>query len=161
MTQWRVRGLRMWLYLLPLVLLVVDGVGPVLQLLHSGGYPLSAFGVTMLVLLVPVSSFNLVLAARTRVRLAPEGLEVRELGTRTYPWSDIAGVALDRGSGNRVITLTLVDGTTRRLPAPTTTRPTSVDPLMADAVAAIEARLPPGRTMVADDDFTSLDDLLQ
>ena len=77
------------------------------------------------------------LCLRTRVRLTPQGVEVRQFKTALYEYGDITDARIDRGNNDRTIKLTMRNGKARTLPAPTRgLRPPS-DTTLDQAVVAI------------------------
>lgn len=85
-TLWDVRAGRWWA-LTPLVY-VVGGVA--LTLLLGVVTRLNPW--SLLAMLVVTLGYGAVRDARTRLRLTPEGLEVRGFRTRLWRWADIASV---------------------------------------------------------------------
>lgn len=117
---WRLSGPPLLLRLAPLVAVVWIVVGGLRGLLDPGrsrdGGDLALLGghVLLLVLVVAAASVT----ARTRVLVDDAGVEVREIGTRRYPWSEVTGVRVDGATPPRWLALELADGRRRALPAP-------------------------------------------
>ena len=101
------------------------------------GLVLGVFGLA----LVLAGALLLLMLVRTRTRLVPEGIEIRQLGAEVLPWTEIASVQLDPRRANRTITVSLHDGRARTLPTPTQAKRPLSDPTLRDAVAAMRRRL--------------------
>ena len=99
-----------------------------------------------IVVLVLASVLALVAAAwtamvwRSRVALAPAGIEVRRIGRRFVPYAEITRAYRDRSTPGAV-TLLLAEGRTLRLPAPLSGLGTS-SAQVDEALEQIRARLP-------------------
>ena len=160
-TQWR-PGLRERSS--PIVIVVLAGSNAVARLLLSERGRLQLIDLASVTLLAVTAGVALVEALRTRVRILPDGLEVRQLRLRRYPWSEITDVQVDPWSGNRRVRITLADGTSPLLPTPRAPRRRSSggvsDAALLEVVSAVEARLPPGRQREPAAVPTALDDLL-
>jgi PH (Pleckstrin Homology) domain-containing protein len=91
-------------------------------------------------LLVIVTSTALLLT-RTRVTLRPDGVEVLQVfRRRLYRYDDITDARIDRGTNDRTIKLTLRDGPSVTLPAPTRGLRRLSDPTLDNAVQSIRDR---------------------
>ncbi len=117
---WRLAGPPLVLRVLPLGAVVWIAVGGLGRLLGperppEGSDPLLVVGYVLLLVLVAGAG---VITARTRVRVDDEGVTVHEIGTRHYPWEQIAGVRVDTAKPPRWAALELADGRRRALPAP-------------------------------------------
>lgn len=77
---------------------------------------------------------------RTRVRLVPDGIEVREESTTVYPYAEIADVRRNRFEDGRSITLQLRGGGVVLLPLPVVKKVTD-EPVVAAALDSIERRV--------------------
>lgn len=154
--EWRPRGRRLLTLLLPLLVVLTSGTSVVLRLLHPGGDRHAGVDLVLGSLLVVGAAVSVLVATRTRVRVLPEGLEVRELRTRTYAWSSIADVRVDRWSGSRTVAVELTDGSVRTLPAPVASRGTTSE--LTAVVEAVRRHLPADARPA--DGPTPLDDLL-
>jgi hypothetical protein len=141
-TEWRAWG-ESWLAALIPGVAAVSGL---VLLFQAATYP-AGWSPVRLVLglvglgLVLVGALLLLVLVRTRTRLVPEGIEIRQIGAEVLPWTEIASVQLDPNRANRTITVSLHDGRARTLPTPTQAKRPPSDPTLPDAVAAMRRRL--------------------
>lgn len=120
-TEWRLRGRGLTGRLMPLAALPFLAVSGLLNWFGSGDRTLGdVLRLVASMLLVVVAVLAVTLAVRTRVRLLPDGVEVRATRTRLYRWQDIQRVLLDLPGKPRAVVLELADDARRRvvLPAP-------------------------------------------
>jgi hypothetical protein len=139
-TQWRVRGVRLWV---PVLLLVSFLGSAVLRLAFQDAEPWRTRDVAQLVFNLVGAAAGLVLVlttSRTRVRLGTTGVEVRAGRRKHVPYDAVARVYRDRFTSGAV-TLLLHDGTKVVLPAPVAGLGVG-SPEVDDAVDQIRGRLP-------------------
>jgi hypothetical protein len=140
-TAWRLGGSAVALPVFTVVVLgqvTASAIGRVVDADRSTGALVRAILYAGLLLAVVV--LTVIILARTRVALLPDGVEVRQFKRRLYRYDDITDVRVDRATGDRTIRLTLRDGTSVTLLAPTRgLRPPS-DRTLDHAVQAIRDR---------------------
>lgn len=119
-TEWRLRGRALTGRLMPLAALPFLAMSGLFNWFDSGDRTVGdVLRLVASMLLVVIAVLAVTLAVRTRVRLLPDGVEVRETRTRLYRWEDIQRVLLDLPSKPRAVVLELGDDARRRvLPAP-------------------------------------------
>ena len=105
---------------------------------RSGGDVLLVAGY---LLLLALAVGALVVTLRTRVRLLPEGVEVRELGTQLHPWAQVTGVRADSATRPRTPVLELAGGRGRALPVPSGALRRTGDTTVTDAVLLLRRHL--------------------
>lgn len=139
---WRASGPPLLLRMVPLVAVAWYAVSGLLRLLEpdrpggSGDLLLLAGD---LLLLVAAGAAALI-TVRTRVRVGPDGVEVRETGIRLYRWDEITGARPDVPGRPRVVVLELVGGRRRVLPVPSGSMRRAGDRTVADAVELLRRR---------------------
>lgn len=141
-TEWRAWG-ESWLAVLIPSIGVLGGLALLYQAAEQPGTISPVILVSGLfgLALLTIGAILLVVLVRTRTRLVPEGIEIRQLGAEVLPWTDIASVQLDPRRAGRTITVSLRDGRVRTLPTPTQAKRPLSDPTLTDAVAAMRRRL--------------------
>ena len=136
---WRPSGPPLLLRLVPLVAVAWYAVSGLLRMLAPGGSGGGLLLAGNLLLLVAAGAAALI-TVRTRVRVGPDGVEVRETGTRLYRWDEITGARPDVPGRPRVVVLELVDGRRRVLPVPSGSMRRAGDRTVADAVELLRRR---------------------
>ena len=139
LTLWDVPANRWW----PTTPVLYAVGGPVLTALLAGMTRLNPW--SLLAMLVVPYGLSSVTAARARVRLTPEGVEVRGLRTRVLRYADIASVEVAPDwDGSRAIWIRLRGSVPQADPEVVAPPPEwwrEPGRSLTDAVAAIQARV--------------------
>jgi hypothetical protein len=140
-TEWRIRGGSAVVTLLPVTALALSTTSMAGTAFTEGSTPrnLIFFWVALTTFVASAIVVG-TLCLRTRVRLVPAGVEIRQFRTVLYRYSEITDARVDRGNNDRSITLTLRSGPARTLPAPTRWFRPDSDTTLDDAVSAIRRR---------------------
>ena len=138
--EWRMRWPSVVLYLLPVLLLLPsvlsntgDAFGPEPSVYDR------VFFWSFIPLLAVTVVYGVVLCLRTRVRVTPVGIEVRQFRTRLYRYEDVLDARRNRWANNG-IQLVMRNEDRTILPVPTPGRRGVNDSAVEEALAAIRRR---------------------